>query len=198
MLQVGSAGHLLHSNLGAKIDAHDVVLRFNDAPAANTAEEELGRHVGSRTTHRLLHAESSIVASLYTRQGWAKNASKTENLIFRGDWKEDVALFRRLHHLESPPSAGEGESNKARARRGTRDGRAERNLSILSTCSASCGRFTPVTKSTPTASVLYPNPISRSTGMLAVEAVEAVEVVPRMLDGHESFLLLLPRPIHAP
>jgi hypothetical protein len=34
--------------------------------------------------------------------------------------------------------------------------------------------------------------------MWAVEAVEAVEVVPRMLDGHESFLLLLPRPIHAP
>ena len=133
MLQVGSAGHLRHSNLGAQIDAHDVVLRFNDAPAADTAEEELGRHVGSRTTHRLLHAASSIVASLYTRQGWAKNASKTENLIFRGDWKEDVALFRRLHHLEPPPSAGEGESNNARTRRGTRDGRAERNLWILST-----------------------------------------------------------------
>jgi hypothetical protein len=33
---VGSAGHLRGSNLGAHIDAHDVVLRFNDAPSGTT------------------------------------------------------------------------------------------------------------------------------------------------------------------
>ena len=46
---VGSAGHLLNSSLGRDIDAHEMVMRFNEAPTAG-----FERDVGARTTHRLL------------------------------------------------------------------------------------------------------------------------------------------------
>ena len=48
---VGSAGHLLNSSMGVSIDAHEMVLRFNEAPI--TGYE---RDVGARTTHRILTA----------------------------------------------------------------------------------------------------------------------------------------------
>ena len=41
---VGSAGHLGESNLGADIDGHDFVLRFNDAPDASFEGMEV-RHI---------------------------------------------------------------------------------------------------------------------------------------------------------
>lgn len=47
---VGNSGHLLGTAYGAEIDAHDVVMRINQAPTA-TYE----KFVGKRTTHRLLN-----------------------------------------------------------------------------------------------------------------------------------------------
>ena len=47
---VGSGGSLWRSGLGKEIDAHDVVLRLNNAPTIGYE-----RFVGSRTTHRLIN-----------------------------------------------------------------------------------------------------------------------------------------------
>ena len=46
---VGSAGHLLNSSLGAHIDAHELILRFNEAPTLGFEAD-----VGSHTTHRIV------------------------------------------------------------------------------------------------------------------------------------------------
>lgn len=46
---VGSGGSLLFARHGAEIDAHDVVMRFNDAPTRG-----FEAMVGRRTTHRLI------------------------------------------------------------------------------------------------------------------------------------------------
>ena len=46
---VGNAGHLRQSSLGAHIDAHDFVLRFNDAPTGSFPVDCL------TCTHRLSH-----------------------------------------------------------------------------------------------------------------------------------------------
>jgi hypothetical protein len=51
---VGSGGSLARSGSGAAIDAHDVVMRFNLAPAGGA----LGMHVGERTTLRILTDKS--------------------------------------------------------------------------------------------------------------------------------------------
>ena len=56
---VGSSGNLVGSALGASIDSHDVVIRMNDAPAADSAHEV---DVGKRTTLRLVYAESASSA----------------------------------------------------------------------------------------------------------------------------------------
>ena len=55
---VGSSGVLLRDRFGAEIDAHDVVLRFNNAPTAG-----FEAIVGSRTTLRLLnsHAAAAVL-----------------------------------------------------------------------------------------------------------------------------------------
>jgi hypothetical protein len=47
---VGNSGHLLRTAYGAEIDAHDVVMRINQAPT-----HSYEKHVGRRTTHRLLN-----------------------------------------------------------------------------------------------------------------------------------------------
>jgi hypothetical protein len=66
---VGSAGHLLNTSLGVAIDAHEMVLRFNEAPT--TGYE---RDVGTRTTHRILtglgvssHIHDFIAQSVFHR-----------------------------------------------------------------------------------------------------------------------------------
>ena len=56
---VGSGGSLGRSGSGAAIDAHDVVVRFNLAPAAGV----LAAHVGAKTTVRIL-TDKSYVAFL--------------------------------------------------------------------------------------------------------------------------------------
>ena len=53
---VGSAGSLSRSGSGAAIDAHDVVVRFNLAPAGGA----LASHVGQKTTVRVLTDKSYL------------------------------------------------------------------------------------------------------------------------------------------
>ena len=115
---VGSAGHLGESNLGAHIDAHDFVLRFNDAPDASyPGMEDAAAHVGRRTTHRLVHAASSVVEWLYDfdSKGWVHNSDMREDLIIRGDWGADYTLFKKLHSLGNITGGrrgnGEGEND---------------------------------------------------------------------------------------
>ena len=74
---VGSAGHLLNSSLGRDIDAHEMVMRFNEAPTAG-----FERDVGARTTHRLLpglgatpHIHNFIEQSVFPQR-------EREQLIF--------------------------------------------------------------------------------------------------------------------
>jgi beta-galactoside alpha-2,6-sialyltransferase (sialyltransferase 1) len=49
---VTSAGSLKHSRLGAFIDEHDIVLRFNDAPTEGHVED-----VGKKTTIRIVNSQ---------------------------------------------------------------------------------------------------------------------------------------------
>eukprot|EP00961_Rhodomonas_salina_P161508 2174763-Rhodomonas_salina.1 len=91
---VGSAWHLDHSNFGAEIDAHEVVLRVNDPPI-----EEWAEHVGSRTTHRHLNGV----------QKW-EHYPEGEQLIFRLHRDLNVAPLvdackaRRLRPVALSPS----------------------------------------------------------------------------------------------
>ena len=133
---VGSAGHLSRSNLGAEIDSHDYVIRFNDAPTgAAPGLQHLAHHVGRRTTHRLLHAATSIVEWIQGKDGWLANPDLTEDLIFRGDWQNDLDMFRKLHGRvgvgkEQERGVGEGAGTK-RASAARRTG--QRKLWMLST-----------------------------------------------------------------
>jgi beta-galactoside alpha-2,6-sialyltransferase (sialyltransferase 1) len=52
---VTSAGSLKHSRLGAFIDEHDIVLRFNDAPTEGHVED-----VGKKTTIRIVNSQVTI------------------------------------------------------------------------------------------------------------------------------------------
>jgi hypothetical protein len=120
---VGSAGHLGESNLGAHIDAHDFVLRFNDAPDASyPGMEDAAAHVGHRTTHRLIHAASSVVEWLYDHasKGWVHNWDMREDLIIRGDWGADYSLFKELHSLGNITGGrrGDGEGGNEGGGRG--------------------------------------------------------------------------------
>ena len=51
---VGNSGSMLNYTYGKSIDSHEVVLRFNQAPPG-TSKDTLARHVGSKTTFRLIN-----------------------------------------------------------------------------------------------------------------------------------------------
>ena len=51
---VGNSGQLLRAAYGRAIDSHRTVLRFNQAPQGD-AENYFGRHVGTKTTFRLVN-----------------------------------------------------------------------------------------------------------------------------------------------
>eukprot|EP00961_Rhodomonas_salina_P225610 3050270-Rhodomonas_salina.1 len=76
---VGSAWHLDHSNFGPEIDAHEVVLRINDAPLAGWEA-----HVGSKTTHRMLNEQVP----------W-QSFDAAETLLFRLRGRASVPRFEQ-------------------------------------------------------------------------------------------------------
>lgn len=67
---VGSSGSLMRSHHGPAIDAHDMVMRFNLAPAGG----EWGRDVGNRTTIRIL---TDKVVAPYFASRRASSARRT-------------------------------------------------------------------------------------------------------------------------
>ncbi|EKX53409.1 hypothetical protein GUITHDRAFT_133129 [Guillardia theta CCMP2712] len=89
---VGSSGHLLGSGFGRDIDVHDLVIRFNDAPAGGEYESD----VGSRTTHRVLHSSGKILEFLHANL--EELTRNNETLLFRGDWKPDIDKYFQLIH----------------------------------------------------------------------------------------------------
>lgn len=97
---VGNAGHVLGSGLGREIDAHDVVLRFNEAPT-----EGFESDVGSRTTHRIVHYSDHIRSLISQLFAGSRHQSELLFLpLFHGDvddfmhWRER-ASSDRVHLL---------------------------------------------------------------------------------------------------
>jgi hypothetical protein len=81
---VGSSG-VLHdppnATVAAAIDAHDSVIRFNDAPTVGFEDS-----VGRRTTHRIVHRDSFDAAR---QLGEAGNATDAPQLIYMGHHASD-------------------------------------------------------------------------------------------------------------
>jgi len=96
---VGSAGHLLNSSLGVAIDAHEMVLRFNEAPIAGYE-----RDVGTRTTHRILtglgvssHIRDFIAQSVFHRPDPEELIFVPKYHEFRSGIEEYVYWLARGH-----------------------------------------------------------------------------------------------------
>lgn len=118
---VSSAGSLLGSRLGSEIDAHQAVLRFNDAPTQGFEQD-----VGSRTTVRLLNSQLlsrpefdffnspmfrnlTLIAWDPSRQGqsleqWVK---KPDFDLFPGYWLRREVLPEEPFYLLHPDSVWE-------------------------------------------------------------------------------------------
>ena len=98
---VGSSGSLLHDTLGREIDAHDVILRFNNAPSGAGYEA----FVGSRTDMRILnsHAAAAVLqrCAVISDRGVCKpspNASRccpSGHLVLNSGRATIVDCFRR-------------------------------------------------------------------------------------------------------
>ena len=106
---VGSSGTLLNERLGAVIDAHDVVLRFNNAPVA-----QFTPIIGSRTSVRVLntHAAAAIIqqCGTFTLTGAcnvAANASccPTEHVLLNSGRESIVECYRRVCTNSNAPSS---------------------------------------------------------------------------------------------
>ena len=105
---VGSSGTLLNERLGAVIDAHDVVLRFNNAPVG-----QFTPIVGSRTSVRVLntHAAAAIIqqCGTFTLTGAcnvAANASccPTEHVLLNSGRQSIVECYRRVCTNSNAPN----------------------------------------------------------------------------------------------
>lgn len=91
---VGSSGVLLHARLGDEIDAHDAVLRLNAAPTAQYA-----RHVGRRTTVRLVNSPQTHAWQAALRAGQALPAEVTEAALV-------LTMGTPSRFLRGAPAAG--------------------------------------------------------------------------------------------
>ena len=92
---VGSSGIVLSYEHGEEIDAHDMVMRFNSAPAKG-----FEKHVGSKTTHRITNT-----------QNWGFHESSSELLLihFRAVsalkglfWNADQIKTNGKHRIPNP------------------------------------------------------------------------------------------------
>ena len=95
---VGSSGALLHAQYGSRIDAADVIVRFNNAPAGG----RFAPMVGSRTDVRVLnsHAASAILQACasFTVDGQCLAANTSccplEPVLLNSGREEIVGCFR--------------------------------------------------------------------------------------------------------
>ena len=93
---VGGGAQLAGARLGPAIDAHDLVIRMNDAPAS-TGGDEIARDVGRRTDVRLAYPESLSAAIL---------ANDTGHLLLVAFKPRDLGyLHEALLRLGAPPPA---------------------------------------------------------------------------------------------
>jgi hypothetical protein len=69
---VGNSGSLLEHELGAEIDAHEMVYRFNQAPTGGFA-----KHVGKRTDFESLNAHHAQVIVKEPTRGGTGAANET-------------------------------------------------------------------------------------------------------------------------
>ena len=73
---VFSSGHLLNSSSGAKIDSHECVVRFNDAPSGG----DFSRDVGEKTTLRFIGREAAKQILFY-KMNFNRSLIKSEKII---------------------------------------------------------------------------------------------------------------------
>ncbi|QDZ23307.1 hypothetical protein HOP50_10g58450 [Chloropicon primus] len=98
---VGNSGKLLDLKAGSAIDAHELVMRFNDAPVRGYEE-----NVGRRTTIRLLNRDyaDTLVARQQRRAGApppppgkkARRPSDVITLMWRAESYQHYAVLRKL------------------------------------------------------------------------------------------------------
>jgi len=107
---VTSAGSLKHSRLGAFIDSHDIVLRFNDAPTQGHSKD-----VGKKTSIRIINSQvvakprfKFLESKIYSKAAvlvWDPSAynGSHEEWYNKPDWPFFEQFFsRRLMQPEDP------------------------------------------------------------------------------------------------
>lgn len=74
---VGNSGQLLNASFGSAVDSHDLIMRVNQAPGG-TKENRLERHVGKRTTFRLINTRYlPTLPSAPLLTTWGRNHNPT-------------------------------------------------------------------------------------------------------------------------
>ncbi len=94
---VGNARSLLKESHGREIDAHDAVMRLNQATTAG-----FEKHVGKKTTFRLINSKW---ASAYTSSNKLQLESGATLVVSRTDWKAFLRIARKLRDKRPDVSA---------------------------------------------------------------------------------------------